>query len=710
LSLSVALTTATSGLMAAQTGLRAVSDNIANVNTPGYVRKTVDQQQLTVDGMGQGVQVTGVRRVTDQYLQLASLSAGADSGRYSVYSQYLDNAQSLFGDPSDDSSFFASLDSVYSAFATAANDPSNNLLRSQAVSTVQDFLSRASQINGQLTQLGSTVDTRVQADVDQVNGLLSQIASLNASISRAKLVNADASGAENIQSQLLDQLSGLISVKVAQRSGGGVDVRSPEGVLLAGDQAASLSYTSSASTPGYITAIPAGGTSSAAPIQISSGEIRGLLDLRNTTLPGLSDQLGEFTAQAVQALNNAHNAASAVPAPTTLTGRDIGVDLDTAAPSGWSGTSNIAIVDANGNLQHTITLDFDPVSGSNPGGPGISVDGGATVPYSGNFLSDLNASLGGFGTASFTNGQLSISASGGNGVAIDPGTSQKAGRSFSAFFGLNDLIQSGGISNYQTGLSATDTDGFAGQTITFAVSQPDGKPIRNVTVTLPAGNIGAMTTALNLSTTGLGLYGQFNLDSNGTLAFTGTPPTNAVLSVVQDNTSWQGTGPSFSQLFGVGVLQRTTRASNFQVNPAIVSDPTQLALAKLDLSAAALTPAQAVLRPGDGSGALALSNAGDLTASFQAAGALGQVTMTIGRYASEFGGAVGRQAETAATQQQSADSVKTEADNRRQSVESVNLDEELVNLQTYQQAFNASARMIQATSDLFTTLLNMVGA
>lgn len=710
MSLSVALTTATSGLMAAQTGLRTVSDNIANVNTPGYVRKTVNQQQLTVDGMGQGVQVTGVVRVTDQYLQLASLSAGADSGRYGVYSQYLDNAQSLFGDPSSDSSFFGALDDVYSAFATAANDPSNNLLRSQAVSTVQDFLGRASQINGQLTQLGSTVDTRVQADVDQVNGLLTQIASLNASISRAKLVNADASGAENIQSQLLDQLSGLISVKVAARSGGGVDVRSPEGVLLAGDQAATLAYNSSASTPGYISAVPAGGTSTAAPIQISSGEIRGLLDLRNTALPGLSDQLGEFTSAAVQALNNAHNAASAVPAPSSLTGRNIGIDLDTAVPSGWSGTTSIALVDASGNLQHTITVDFDPVSATNPGGPGISVDGGATAAFSGNFLSDLNGALGALGSASFTNGQLSISAAGGSGVAIDPGTSQKAGRSFSAFFGLNDLIQSGGVSNYQTGLAGTDTDGFAGQTITFALSQPDGKPIRNVTVTLPAGDMNAMKTALNSATAGVGLYGQFNLDSNGTLTFTGAAPTNAVLSVVQDNTSWQSTGPSFSQLFGVGVLQRSARASNFQVNPTIVSDPTQLALAKLDLSAATLTPVQPVLRPGDGSGALALSNVGDQSATFQAAGTLGQVSMTIGRYASEFGGAVGREAESAATQQQSADSVKTEADNRRQSVESVNLDEELVNLQTYQQAFNASARMIQATSDLFTTLLNMVGA
>ena len=273
MSLNGVLATATSGLMASQTGLNTVSDNIANVNTPGYVRKTVDQQQLSVEGVGQGVEVTGIRRVTDQYLQLASLSAGADSGRWSAYSQYLDNAQSLFGDPSTTQSFFNVLDHVYATFATAANDPSNNLDRTQAVSAVQDFLNQADQINGQLTQLGSTVDTRVSADVDQVNSLLSQISALNAAISRARLVNADSSGAENIQSQLLDQLSGLISVKVAQREGGGVDVRSPEGVLLAGDQAATLTYNSSVSTPGYITATPAGGVGADQAIQVNSGKI-----------------------------------------------------------------------------------------------------------------------------------------------------------------------------------------------------------------------------------------------------------------------------------------------------------------------------------------------------------------------------------------------------------------------------------------------------
>src|SRR5688500_6843318 len=143
MSLGITLKTAASSLQAAQANLRVTSDNIANVNTPGYVRKAVNQVPLVVDGVGQGVKIDGIRRVTDQYLQLASLNAGSDASRWSAVSQYLDNAQSLFGDPSSQSFFFNRLDRIYGAFAAAADDPSSSLLCSQALSGIEDFLSEA---------------------------------------------------------------------------------------------------------------------------------------------------------------------------------------------------------------------------------------------------------------------------------------------------------------------------------------------------------------------------------------------------------------------------------------------------------------------------------------------------------------------------------------------------------------------------------------
>lgn len=214
-----------------------------------------------------------------------------------------------------------------------------------------------------------------------------------------------------------------------------------------------------------------------------------------------------------------------------------------------------------------------------------------------------------------------------------------------------------------------------------------------------------LLNSLNSNATGVGLYGSFTLDGNGNLTFAGSAPSNSELSILSDNTARGPGGPSISQLFGLGVQERSTRASRFQVSQILDSDPTKMAVGKLDSSAAVGAVA---IRPGDGRGALGLSTSGDVPILFQAAGSLGKVTMTVSRYASEFGGAIGRGAAAAETRKASSQAVAYEATSRRQSVEGVNLDEELVNLTTYQQAFNASARMIQATSDLLDTLLGII--
>jgi flagellar hook-associated protein 1 FlgK len=214
-----------------------------------------------------------------------------------------------------------------------------------------------------------------------------------------------------------------------------------------------------------------------------------------------------------------------------------------------------------------------------------------------------------------------------------------------------------------------------------------------------------LLASLNSTTSGVGLYGQFALDANGALAFTASAPTNATVSVVKDETQRGGGGPSISELFGLGVVQRSSRAGSYSVDPTIVATPTKLALAQLDLG---VTAGQPSLRAGDGRGALAISNAGEVATGFSAAGSLGAVTMTVARYAAEFGGSIGRNAAAAETRKSSAEAVEVEATTRRQSVEGVNLDEELVRLTTYQQAFSASARMIQAAKDMFDVLSSML--
>jgi len=706
MSLNAIMNTATSGMMAAQTGLRVTSDNIANVNTTGYVRKTISQSNLLSNGMGVGVSIDAIKRATDRFLQSASLNAASDSGRTSVVADTLNRAQQLFGDPSGDSSFFSTLDDIFSAFSSAQDDPSSSLLRTQALTRVDDFLSESSRITSSLSKLGKDADTRISADVDRVNDLLSQIDGLNTDITRAKVAGADATGAENVQSSLVDELSKLMNVQVTPRQLGGIYVRSTEGLPLAGDGAAKMTYQTSATATGYLTVQLANGSVQPTPLNISSGEIKGLLDVRNTELVNLSDQLGEFTSRAAEEINRAANAASSVPAPTSMTGRNTGLD-ETAAMTGFTGKTTIALTDSSGVIQRRIDIDFDAGT--------MSIDGAAGPSFTpSDFMAQLNTAMGGMGAAGFSGGALTLTGSGGLGVAIqDDATSpsSKAGKGFSHYFGLNDIIRTNGYSPYETGLTSADPHGFTSGSMTIRLTDVEGGRIRDIVVAPPlppaSGTMQDMLDALNSRASGVGLYGQFSLNAKGQIGFTSNGTTPVSMSIQADTTERGVGGPSVSQLFGLGPAERSTRGEKFFVSKAMNENPKLLPLAQLDLSqAVGGNPALAV---GDGRGALALAKSGDNAAGFSAAGDASAVNMSVNRYASDFSGSIARKSATAANRKDAADAVSSEVDSQRQSEEGVNLDEELINLTTYQQAFNASARLIQATKDMFDVLTGILG-
>ena len=702
------LQTASSGLSVAQLGIGTVSNNVANLNTAGYVREVVDQNTVTVQAVGGGVSASSITRVANQYLQNASLGASGAAGLASAVSSTLSQAQALFGDPTSTTSYFNQLNTVYADLSAAANNPTSSLAGSQAISDVSQFLSQSQSISGSLTGLSNQADSGISNDVSQVNQLLTQISALNGQITATTSASGQPADLQNSQSQLINQLSSLIGVKVATTASGGVTVTTTGGAQLVGQfGAATLSYSSSATATGQVSITQPAGQQAAA-LTVTSGDMGGLLSLRNTQIPGLQSQLSEFVTQTVNALNQASNAASSVPPPAQMTGSNTGLDLPTAI-SGFTGQTTIAVVNSSGVLQHSIAINF----GAGGVGGTISVDGAAATGFTpANFLTSLNTALGGAGTATFTNGALTLTASvAGTGLAIQDNSanpSNNAGRGFSQYFGLNNLVTSGQITNYNTGLTAADASGFTpGGTITLGVNDGSGNPITNVTVTMPAaGTMQGVINALNSSATGVGLFGQFTLSSTGALTFSPAQPGGATLTVVSDTTQRGAGGPSLTQLFGIGDNQRASRTNSYSVRSDIVANPSKLMLATLNLGAA---PGQPVLVAGDGSGGQLLANAGATTQNFDAAGGSAASAATVTRYAAQFAGSLANSATAASTANTNATAVQSEAETQRQSVEGVSLDQELVNLTTYQQAYSASARLVTATQDMFSTLLTMLG-
>ena len=65
MSITQALNTALSGLKATQAGMSLIASNVANAQTPGYVRKTLDVATTTAGDAGSSVRVVGVNRELD---------------------------------------------------------------------------------------------------------------------------------------------------------------------------------------------------------------------------------------------------------------------------------------------------------------------------------------------------------------------------------------------------------------------------------------------------------------------------------------------------------------------------------------------------------------------------------------------------------------------------------------------------------------------
>lgn len=704
MSLSAIMNTASSGLQTAQTQLRVVSDNVSNVNTPGYVRKIAEQRTLTSQGLGSGVEVSRIRLATDRFLQAASLNAGAESARMGVRHELYDRVQSLFGDPGGDTGFFSQVDAVFSAFAATAEDPTSSPRRQDALFRTQALFDEANRIAGQIQAVREDADSRIQSAVERANSLLDQIEGLNLEIARATAVDGDASGAETAQSALIGQLAELVDIRVAARPVGGVSIRTGAGTLLAGQGAATLEYNRAGTITGEtafneIWVTEPGGQKRSLLDSVTSGEIKGLVELRDVEAPAAAERLAELVAHAADELNRAHNANSAVPAPTSLTGRNVGQSFESAI-AGFSGQTTVAVTNAAGVIQARADIVFS--------GATMTVNGAAATPA--NFLTVLNAQLGGAATASFTGGRLTIAASGANGVAVADaaaGPSAKAGRSFSHYFGLNDLVSSDRPAFYDNGLTATSPHGFtAGETLTFRFTGETGSRLRDLQVAVPAGGtVGDLVAALNDAGTGVGRFGSFSLAADGSLSFTGYGNPAPTMTVLEDRTTQTPSGVSVTELFGIGGGVRASRADGFALRADIRQSPSRLALAQLNLSAAVGTAALSI---GDGRGALALADAGERTANFQAAGGSSGGSISVSRYAAELSGEIGGKAAAAKNRMETANALYTEAGARQTAHEGVNLDEELVLMTTYQQAFNASARLIQAAKDMYDTLMGMV--
>ncbi len=696
MSLDAILNSAVSSLSAMQTAMQVTAANVGNVNTEGYGRKVVALETIVLDGQAVGVEIAEIRRIVDQFVDAEYRVANADANRYQAIAKLHDQIQSLLGDPADNLSLTGRIDDVFSSLSTLAMEPKSIPRRIDTVAELAALADEFSQLAGLSQSLRTEAERRVGADIMIANAALDRISDLNLQIAGLDPAGAASSGLKDQRAQTLDKLSAIIDIRISEQSSGAVTVSTLSGLLLVDGTPRRLVYSPSGTvaagsafnqitvnTYDPITGI-ADPTGSALDPDLMSGSLRGWLDMRDQVLPELAVELGELAARLIDELNRIHNDNVAVPPPTTLTGRQTG--LAAGDLHGFSGQAAFYTFDANNDVVNQVTVDFDAI------GPTLA-----------NAIAAVDAVLGA-GTLTLNNGVLKMTATGGaTGVGIQQITADpaaRAGRGFSHFFGLNDLLGADVASHFDTGFTAGETHNLTG-TINLRFIGPANQVPLDVTVDFGAigANFAGIETNLDTQFSG---FADFAFGANGELTMTAAAGYETYrLHIVNDTSDRGGTGLSFGALFGVGDRFAMNQAKDVAVRADIAAAPSLIALAKVD---AAGSPA---LTMADNRGAQQFQELALQNVSFAAAGDLPAARMTIGGYAAQLLGNIGAKAARAESASVDREALRMELANRRSEVQGVNLDEEMAQMIIFQNAYNAAARLIQTTQEMFEVLTSL---
>ena len=294
------LTMASQSLDAQRYGLEVTGQNIANLNTDGYVRRTVDLEEVA-SGSGGGVRVSGVRAERDRLLDLRVRRELPAREQQAAVADSLGVVEASLGEAG--TSIDGRLTAFFDAFSKLSDDPTSSVARDGTVLQGQLLARGFRDMSARLDDSARAADAQIRAGVDRINSLAAQIAALNVSIADAN--GGDVETLKDRQNTALATLAGLADVVTLERPEGGVDVSIGTGrALVVGGQ----QYTVGAAASGAsgFAAITIGGADITQ--EVTRGQMGGWLQVRDTLLPGYENRLDQIAFAVVQQVNALHQA------------------------------------------------------------------------------------------------------------------------------------------------------------------------------------------------------------------------------------------------------------------------------------------------------------------------------------------------------------------------------------------------------------------
>lgn len=721
----LALNSALTGLKVNQRALSVVSDNIANANTEGYTRKIVRFENLNLGGQKSGVRVSEIQRQVDEFLLRDRRAEKGNHARFSVMADYYSGVQNVFGRPADNNTVSNKIADFGTSFQSLAATPTDGFRRTKVNSEAERLIADFNKQYNALQDLRQKTDEEIGIIVSRVNQILEGIEDYNHQIARSETlgdVPGSSGDLRDMRDKLVDELSTYMDVTSFVRPNGDMVVSTIGGQVLVDVDAVQLRHdVAQGVTPNvrYNSAQPNGGVGRfqgiliegrdpANPIDLTDnifqGELKGLIEMRDEVLPDMQEQIDSLAEMIRDQVNKAHNDGSGFPPRATLTGTRYFNNADTIDITSLS--TQLYATDANGDVLERI--DLGALGIANPATlaqirDAINTASGATAPQY------LTASLVQH-PQDANSVRLQISSSNGSaGVVLS-----------------EDSANPTNISLYSSRHFPSDTD---------ALNLPAG------TLTVNGNNIAIdHTMSITDIQTQINALGIANVDASIVrdgrgfkLNISPTAPAAATITIggssaITDTLGISNQSGSFSYALGMNDYfvnnGEHSATAGLGIRDDLVTDPNGISTSRPGrnlmpggspppalvggiATAVGGVAGQSAASAGNNTNAQALSNVFDTRVAFTRNGSLGPISATLAEYGARV---VGKASVDGTSIGQERDQKKAAVENLNKhwnNVSAVNVDEEMAYLIQFQNAYSASARVVQVSKEVLNELLSI---
>lgn len=207
---------AQSGLKAAQYSVDVTSNNIANENTDGYVKRIVNTSETTdsQDNIGNGVSFDGVTRSSSDYLYDKLVSQSSLSSYYTQEDSTLSDVETMFSE-TDTSGLSITLSNFYDSVESLRTNPSSSIYQNEVSTQAQTLVDGLKSLNSGLDDTLKTTKNQLEDQVDSVNNILEQIVSLNDQMTKSSTTSNDLLDKRDV---LEKKLSNYVDIEVNRNS------------------------------------------------------------------------------------------------------------------------------------------------------------------------------------------------------------------------------------------------------------------------------------------------------------------------------------------------------------------------------------------------------------------------------------------------------------------------------------------------------------